>query len=142
MLSLKVVHLLIACQSEHSLRYFHLGRISDFFSIHRSSSHTLLAAEKRYRVAVVRKQLLGEKLRIRPLQKYRFFSKIKLHPPIEIGWSLNFRASTPIWYVTTWYVIIYLFIYFYLVFGMYFFTLLLKYDILSSLSVLFELSQL
>ena len=37
-LSLKVVHLPIACQSERSLRYFHLGRISDLFSIHRSSS--------------------------------------------------------------------------------------------------------
>ena len=31
--------------------YFHLGRISDLFSIDRSSSHTLLAAEKRFRVA-------------------------------------------------------------------------------------------
>ena len=45
-LSLKVVHLPItcqsACQSERSLRYFHLGRISDLLSIHRSSSHTLL----------------------------------------------------------------------------------------------------
>ena len=50
-LSLKVVHLPIVCQSEHSLRYFHLGRISDLFSIHRSSYHTLLAAEKRFRVA-------------------------------------------------------------------------------------------
>ena len=50
-LSLKVVHLPIAYQSEHSLRYFHLGRISDLLSIHRSSSHTLLAAEKRFRVA-------------------------------------------------------------------------------------------
>ena len=34
-----------------SLRYFHLGRISDLFSIDRSSSHTLPAAEKRFRVA-------------------------------------------------------------------------------------------
>ena len=50
-LSLKVVHLPLACQSERSLRYFHLGRISDLLSIHRSSSHTLLAAEKRFRVA-------------------------------------------------------------------------------------------
>ena len=50
-LSLKVVHLLVACQSECSLRYFHLGRISDLFSIHRSSSHMLLVAEKRFRVA-------------------------------------------------------------------------------------------
>ena len=41
-LSLKVVHLPIACQSERSHRYFHLCRISDLFSIHRSSSHTLL----------------------------------------------------------------------------------------------------
>ena len=36
-----------ACQSECSLRYFHLDRISDF-AIRRSSSHTLLAAEKRF----------------------------------------------------------------------------------------------
>ena len=50
-LSLKVVHLPIVCQSERSLRYFHLGRISDLFSIHRSSSHTLPTAEKRFRVA-------------------------------------------------------------------------------------------
>ena len=50
-LSLKVVHLPLVCQSERSLRYFHLGRISDLFSIHRSSSHTLLAAEKRFRAA-------------------------------------------------------------------------------------------
>ena len=35
-LSLKVIHLPIVCQSERSLRYFHLGRISDLFSIHRS----------------------------------------------------------------------------------------------------------
>ena len=41
----------IACQRERSLCYFHLGRISDLLSIHRSSSHTLLAAEKRFRVA-------------------------------------------------------------------------------------------
>ena len=41
-LSLKVVHLPIACQSERSPHYFHLGRISDLVSIHRSSSHTLL----------------------------------------------------------------------------------------------------
>ena len=45
-LSLKVVHLPIACQSKRSLRYFHLDRISDSFAIHRSSSHMLLAAEK------------------------------------------------------------------------------------------------
>ena len=50
-LSLKVIHLPIVCQSECSLRYFHLGRISDLFSIHRSSSHTLPTAEKRFRVA-------------------------------------------------------------------------------------------
>ena len=43
---LEVVHLPIACQSERSLRYFHLDRISDSFTIHRSSSHMLLAAEK------------------------------------------------------------------------------------------------
>ena len=41
-LSLKVVHLPIACQSEHSLHHFHLDRISDLFAIHRSSSHMLL----------------------------------------------------------------------------------------------------
>ena len=64
-LSLKVVHLPIACHSERSLRYFRLGRISDFFSIHRSSSHTLLAAEKKFRVAqyAVRKLVLWEKLK-------------------------------------------------------------------------------
>ena len=45
-LSLKVIHLPIACQSERSLRYFHLDRISDLFAIHCSNSHTLLAAEK------------------------------------------------------------------------------------------------
>ena len=45
MLSLKVVHLPIACQSERSLRYFNQGRISSF-AIHRSSSQALLAAEK------------------------------------------------------------------------------------------------
>ena len=50
-LSLKVVHLPIVCQSERSLRYFHVGRISDLLSIHSSSSHTLLAAEKRFRIA-------------------------------------------------------------------------------------------
>ena len=50
-LSLKVVHLPIVCQSECSLCYFHLGRISDLFSIHRLSSHMLPAAEKRIRVA-------------------------------------------------------------------------------------------
>ena len=50
-LSLKVIHLPIACQSERSFRYFHLGRTNDLFSIHRSRSHTLLAAEKIFRVA-------------------------------------------------------------------------------------------
>ena len=39
-----------ACQSERSPRYFHLDRISDF-AIRRSSSHTLLAAEKIFRIA-------------------------------------------------------------------------------------------
>ena len=46
-----VLHLPIACQSERSLHYFYLGRISDLLSIHRSSSHMLLAAEKRFRVS-------------------------------------------------------------------------------------------
>ena len=46
-----VIHLPTACQSEHSLHYFHLDRISDLFSIHHSSSHTLLAAKKRFSVA-------------------------------------------------------------------------------------------
>ena len=32
----------MACQSERSLRYFHLGRISDLLSIDRSSSHMLI----------------------------------------------------------------------------------------------------
>ena len=50
-LSLKVVHLPIACQSERSLCYFHLDRISDSFAIHRSSSYLLLAAEKIFGVA-------------------------------------------------------------------------------------------
>ena len=44
-LSLKVVHLTIACQSERSLHYFHLDKIRNLFAIHRLSSHTLLAAE-------------------------------------------------------------------------------------------------
>ena len=48
---------------------------------------------------VVRKQLLWEKLKIRTLKKYRFVSKIKLRPPIETVWSLNFRASTTTLYV-------------------------------------------
>ena len=50
-LSLKVVHLQIACQSEHSIRCFHLDRIRELFAIHRSSSHMLLAAEKIFGVA-------------------------------------------------------------------------------------------
>ena len=33
------------------------------------------------------------------LQKCRFLSKIKLCPPMEIVWLLNFRASTPMLYV-------------------------------------------
>ena len=49
--SLKVVPLPIACQSEHSPSFFHLGRISDLFAIHHLSSHTLLAAEKRFKKA-------------------------------------------------------------------------------------------
>ena len=47
---LEIVHLPIASQSERSLRYFHL-RISYLLSIHCLSSHTQLAAEKRFRVA-------------------------------------------------------------------------------------------
>ena len=35
----------------------------------------------------------------RPSKKYRFLSKMKLHPPIETVWSLNFRVSTPTLYV-------------------------------------------
>ena len=38
-------------------------------------------------------------LRIRTLKKYRFLTKIKLRPPIETVWSLNFRASTSTLYV-------------------------------------------
>ena len=89
--SLKVVHLPIACQSERSLRYFNLGsRISDLSSIHRSSSHTLLASREKIQGSlVVRKQLLWEKLKIRTLKKYRFLSKIKLHPPIDAVWLLK-----------------------------------------------------
>ena len=50
-----------ACQSDRSLRYFPSRyRITYSFAIHHSSSHMLLAAEKRF--GVVRKQLLGEKL--------------------------------------------------------------------------------
>ena len=56
----------------------------------------LQAAEKRFRG---RKQLLWDKVKIRTLKKHRFLSKIKLHPPIETVWSLNFRASTPTLYV-------------------------------------------
>ena len=52
----------------------------------------LQAAEKRFSS---RKQLLWDKFKIRTLQKYRFLSEIKLHPPIETVWSLNFRASMP-----------------------------------------------
>ena len=49
-LSLKVVHLPIVAQV--SLRYFHPDRISVSFTIHRLSSHMLLAAaEKRFRLA-------------------------------------------------------------------------------------------
>ena len=47
-LSLKVVHLPIACESEHSLCYFHLGRISDLLSIHHSSSHILLYQQRKH----------------------------------------------------------------------------------------------
>ena len=84
------------CESrERSFHYFHLGRISDLFSIHSSHSHMLLVAEKIQGSLVVRKQLLWEKLKIRTLQKYRFLSKIKLRPPIETVWSHIFRASTP-----------------------------------------------
>ena len=48
-LFLKVVHLPIACQSEHSLRYFHLERgLAISFAIHHSSStRCYIAAEKR-----------------------------------------------------------------------------------------------
>ena len=59
----------------------------------------MLAAEKIQGSLVVRKQLLWEKLKIRMLQIYRFLSKIKLRPPIETVWSLNFRASMPTLYV-------------------------------------------
>ena len=50
--TIKIIHLPIACQSERSLRYFHLDRISDSFGIHRSSSYMLLAAEKTFGVAL------------------------------------------------------------------------------------------
>ena len=59
----------------------------------------MLAAEKTQGSLVVRKQFLWEKLKIRTLKKYRFLSKIKLHPPIETVWSLNFRISMPTLYV-------------------------------------------
>ena len=38
-------------------------------------------------------------LRIPTLKKYRFLTKIKLRPPIETVWSLNFRASMSTLYV-------------------------------------------
>ena len=38
--------------------------------------------------------LLREKLNTDAFKKYRVLSKIKLRPPIEIEWLLNFRAST------------------------------------------------
>ena len=41
-----------ACQSEHSSHYCHLDSISNSFSIHCLSSHMLLAAEKRFGVAL------------------------------------------------------------------------------------------
>ena len=69
-LSLKVVHLPISCQSERSLRYFHLGWISDLLSIHLEFRGSL----------VVTKQLLWEKLKIRTLKKFRFLSN---SPPIQ-----------------------------------------------------------
>ena len=69
-LSLKVVHLPIACQSERSPCYFHLDRISDLFTMHRSSCHTLLQQQRK-----------------------------DSGPPIEIEWSLNFWASMPTLYV-------------------------------------------
>ena len=48
---LETRYLPIACQSERSLHYFNLDRISNWFAIHRSSSHMLLVAEKRFNVA-------------------------------------------------------------------------------------------
>ena len=50
-LSLKVVHLPIACQSERSLSYFHLDRIGTLFAIDQSNSHTQLAAVSSYKPA-------------------------------------------------------------------------------------------
>ena len=50
-LSLKVVHLPIVCQSERSLRYFHLGRISDLFYLSLEFPHATIAAEKIFRLA-------------------------------------------------------------------------------------------
>ena len=61
--------------------------------------HAASSREKVQGSLVVRKHLLGEKLKIRTLKNYRFLSKIKLHSPIEIVWSLNFRASIPTLYV-------------------------------------------
>ena len=86
-----------ACLSERSLRYFNLGRISDLFSIHRSSSHTMLAAEKIQGSLVVRKQVLWESLKYGRLKNTG--SCPKLSSAIETVWSLNFRASTPTLYV-------------------------------------------
>ena len=58
----------------------------------------MLVAEK-IQGSLVVEQLLWENLKIWTLKKDRFLSKIKLRPPIETVWSLNFRASTPTLYV-------------------------------------------
>ena len=59
-LSLKVILIPIACQSERSSRYFHLDRVRDSFAIHRSSSHTPLSRENIQGNLVVRNSFSGK----------------------------------------------------------------------------------
>ena len=56
----------------------------------------MLATENRFRVAWLENIFSGKTLNTDALKKYRFLSKIKLRPPIEIEQSLNFRALMPI----------------------------------------------
>ena len=59
--SLKVVHLPIACQSERSLRYFHLDRISDMFYFPHAAPYAASSREKIWGCLVVRKQPYAKK---------------------------------------------------------------------------------
>ena len=98
MLPLKVVHLPIVCQSERSLHYFHLGLAIILYSSLEFPNATN-SREKIQGSLVVENSFSGISLKYGRLKKYRFLSKIKLRPPIETVWSLNFRASTPTLYV-------------------------------------------